>query len=146
MHPSCSPHGAPGPLYLEERWLSSTRFDFRGLNQISKKDWYPLHSFPTSRHTTKGMSLYQDWSLACVPPVWISPGDEWKTALQTIMVPSSVLVMPEGLTNAPTTFQIYYMDMIDVISINIWTTSSSIPTTISQAQTPHSGSTSQTPH
>ena len=40
--------------------------------------------------------------------------------------------MPEGLTNAPATFQRFmndiFADMIDVIVIYIWMTSSSIPT------------------
>jgi len=53
--------------------------------------------------------------------VWISPGDELKTAFQTWYGSFKWLVMPEGLTNSPTLFQRFmndiFVDMIDVIVI-----------------------------
>src|SRR5882724_10620980 len=53
--------------------------------------------------------------------VWISPGDQWKTAFQTCYSSFEWLVMPEGLTNAPTAFQRFMNDiftnMIDMIVI-----------------------------
>src|SRR5882724_11335799 len=53
--------------------------------------------------------------------VWISPGDEWKTAFQTHYGSFEWLVIPEGHTNAPAAFQRFmndiFTDMIDVIVI-----------------------------
>jgi len=41
IHPFSLPLSS-SPLYLEERQLSLTLCHFQVLNQISKKDWYPL--------------------------------------------------------------------------------------------------------
>src|SRR5882672_1080274 len=53
--------------------------------------------------------------------VWITPGDEWKTAFRTRYGSFEWLLMPEGLTNAPAAFQRFmndiFADMIDVIVI-----------------------------
>src|SRR5882724_5672051 len=50
--------------------------------------------------------------------VWISPGDEWKTAFQTHYGSFKWLVLPEGLTNAPTAFQRFMIDIIVIIYLD----------------------------
>jgi len=69
----------------------------------------------------KSKSLHQDDLQHVYHLVWISPGDKWKTAIQTCYGSFKWLVMPEGLTNAPATFQRFmndiFVDMIDVIVI-----------------------------
>ena len=52
--------------------------------------------------------------------VHITAGDEWKTAFQTCYGSFEWLVMPEGLTNAPTAFQRFMNDVFtDMIVINV---------------------------
>jgi len=93
------------PLYSEERQLSQLCVNFQGLNWISKRDRYPflLISEPP-RCTMKGMSLHQNWSLAHIHLVWISPGDEWKTAFQALLQFIWVVGNAWRITNSPATF------------------------------------------
>jgi len=87
--------------------------------------------------------------------VWISPGDEWKTAFQTCYGSFEWLVMPEGLNNVPAVFQIFmneiFADIVDAIVIiyldDILIYSNNISKHKSfQAQISCPGSTPQTPH
>ena len=52
--------------------------------------------------------------------VRITAGDEWKTAFRTHYRSFEWLVMPEGLTNAPTAFQRFMNDVFaDMMDINV---------------------------
>jgi len=64
------------------------------------------------------MSLYQIDLQHAYHLVWITAGDKWKTAFQTQYRSFEWLVMPKGLTNAPTALQWFmndvFVDMIDL--------------------------------
>jgi len=79
--PSCSPHGAP-VLFIQKK-DGSLRLcvDFQGLNRISKKDRYPLPLISDLLDTPLKERVYTKIDLQhTYHLVWISPGDEWKTA------------------------------------------------------------------
>ena len=93
--------------------------DFRGLNRITKKDWYPLpfisdllDSPHKARIYTK-IDLQHAYHLVC-----IVEGDKWKTAFCTHYGAFEWLVMPFRLTNAPAAFQRFmnnvFSDLLDV--------------------------------
>jgi len=102
---SFSPHGAQSSL-SEERQLSSTlhRFLRPQLN-------FQERQIPTSTHlqpprcTTKGTSLHKLISGTCTILYGFHLEMNGRLHSKPTMVHSSGLVMPEGLTNAPTAFQ-----------------------------------------
>src|SRR5882724_3215035 len=96
--------------------------DFRGLNQISQKDRYPLPLISNLLDEPIKARIYTKIDLLhAYHLIRVTPGDEWKTAFQTPYGSFEWLVMPEGLTNAPAAFQRFmndiFTDMIDVIVI-----------------------------
>src|SRR5882724_7355063 len=122
IHPSCSSHGAP-VLFIQKK-DGSLRLcvDFRGPNQISQKDQYPLPLISDLLDTPRKARIYTKINLwQAYHLVQVTPGDKWNTAFQTRYSSFEWLVMPEGLTNAPTAFQQFmndiFTDMIDVIVI-----------------------------
>src|SRR5882672_1040571 len=122
IHPSRSSHGAP-VLFIQKK-DGSLRLcvDFRGLNQISKKDRYPLPLISDLLDAPRKARIYTKIDLRhAYHLVQVTHGDEWKTAFRTRYGSFEWLVMPEGLTNAPAAFQRFmndiFADMIDVIVI-----------------------------
>jgi hypothetical protein len=80
--------------------------DYRALNVITRKNWYPLpliddliHQLKDARYFTK---LDVCWGYNNVR---IREGDEWKATFCTNMGLFEPLVMYFGLTNSPATFQ-----------------------------------------
>ena len=114
-----SSHGAP-VLFVKKKdsslWLC---VDFRGLNKIMKKDWYPLPlisdllDFPCKACIYTKIDLWHAYYL-----VRITEGDEWKTTFRTRYGAFEWAVMPFGLTNAPAAFQCFmndvFSDLLDV--------------------------------
>ena len=96
--------------------------DFRGLNNITKKDRYPL-PFISDLLTTAGKArMYTTLDLRhAYHLVRITEGDEWKTAFWTRYGSFEWLVMPFGLTNTPAAFQRFmndiFSDLLDVYVI-----------------------------
>ena len=87
--------------------------DFRGLNDITIKNKYPLPlidpSFEPLCHArvfTK-LDLRNAYHLVC-----IREGNEWKTAFNTPLGHFEYLVMPFGLSNAPAVFQALVNDIL----------------------------------
>ncbi|EGN91938.1 hypothetical protein SERLA73DRAFT_37839, partial [Serpula lacrymans var. lacrymans S7.3] len=100
-----SKHGAP-VLFVQKK-NSSLRLciDFQGLNNITKKDNYPLPHISNLLDTLSRTKIYTKLNLRhTYHLVQIADGDEWKTAFQTHYGPYKWLVMPFGLTNAPVCF------------------------------------------
>ena len=114
-----SPHGAPVLFSRNSNGSLRLCVDYRGLNKISKKDWYPLPLISDLLATAGKARIYTTLDLRhAYHLVRITEGDEWKTAFRTHYGSFEWLVMPFGLTNAPAAFQRFmndiFSDMLDV--------------------------------
>ncbi|KAJ3527189.1 hypothetical protein NMY22_g9879 [Coprinellus aureogranulatus] len=80
--------------------------DYRGLNAITKKDRYPLPHIDDLLDRAQGCKFFTVVDLKnAFNLVRIREGDEWKTAFRTPLGLFEYLVMPMGLTSAPSVFQ-----------------------------------------
>jgi hypothetical protein len=116
--PSASKHSAPVLFVKKKNGSLQLCVDFRALNCITKKDWYPLPLINNllnvprrAQHYTK-LDLWHAYHL-----VWVAKGNEWKTTFRTCYGSFEWLVIPEGLTNAPAAFQQFmnsvFLDLLD---------------------------------
>ena len=82
--------------------------DYRALNEITKKDRYPL---PLIRETLNNLSKAKWFTkldvIAAFHKIRVAEGDEWKTAFRTRFGLFEWLVTPFGMANSPSTFQRY---------------------------------------
>ena len=82
--------------------------DYRGLNNITIKNRYPL---PLVRETLDSLGKAKFFTkldiIAAFNKLRIAEGDEWKTAFITRFGLFETLVTPFGLCNAPSSFQHY---------------------------------------
>lgn len=87
--------------------------DYRGLNNITVKNRYPLPLMNSDFDQIQGakfftkLDLHNAYHLVC-----IREADEWKTAFNTPTGHYQYLVMPFGLTNAPAVFQALVNDVL----------------------------------
>jgi hypothetical protein len=75
-----------------------TCIDYRGLNDITVKNRYPLPLISSAFNLLQGPLFSPCW-IYKTPTTW--GGYEWKTAFNTASGHYEQLVMPFGLTNAP---------------------------------------------
>jgi hypothetical protein len=119
IRPSTSPHRAP-VLFIPKKDSSlQLCVDFRGLNQITKKDHYPLPLILDLLDAPKKAQIYTKLDLVhAYHLVQIAEGDEWKTTFCTRYGSYEWHVMPFRLTNAPAVFQQFvndiFSDLLDV--------------------------------
>ena len=90
-----------------------------GLNQITKKDRYPLPCISDLLDSPRKARLFTKINLQhAYHLVWIHEGDEWKTAFRTCYGSFEWHVMPFGLSNAPAAFQrlmnSIFADLLDI--------------------------------
>ena len=122
IRPSSSPFGAPVLLVKKKDGSMRMCVDYRGLNDITEKNNFPLpriddlhDQLATASFFTK-LDLYSGYH-----QIPIRPGDEPKTAFTSRYGTYEFLVMPFGLTNAPATFQTamnaLFYDWLDVFVI-----------------------------
>lgn len=105
---STSPAGAP--ILFAKKADGSLRVcvDYRGLNEITVKNRYPLPRIDEMLDRLVGAKIFTKLDLRdAYHRIRIKRGDEWKTAFRTRYGHYEYLVMPFGLTNAPATFQAY---------------------------------------
>ena len=121
IRPSRSPCEAPVLFIRKKDGSLRLCVDFRGLNQISKKDRYPLPLISDLLDAPRKARVYTKIDLRHMYHlVRITEGDEWKTAFRTRYRSFEWLVMPEGLTNAPAAFQRFMNDIFaDMIDVNV---------------------------
>lgn len=113
IRPSSSP--AASPVLFVKKPDGGLRFcvDYRGLNNISVKDRYPLPLVKESLNNLKGMKYFSKIDIvAAFNNVRIKEGQEYLTAFRTRFGLYESLVMPFGLTGAPATFQRFINDTL----------------------------------
>ena len=99
---------AAAPVLLVRKPGGGVRFcvDYRGLNELSVKDRYPL---PLIHETLRNLGSARWFTkldiIAAFHKIRIQPGEEWKTAFRTRYGLFEWNVTPFGLTGAPATFQ-----------------------------------------
>ncbi|KAK9513191.1 hypothetical protein VZT92_026747 [Zoarces viviparus] len=113
IRPSSSPAGA-GFFFVEKKDKTLRPcIDYRGLNEITVKNRYPLPLIATAFELLQGATIFSKLDLRnAYHLVRIREGDEWKTAFNTPKGHYEYLVMPFGLTNAPAIFQALVNDVL----------------------------------
>ena len=87
--------------------------DFRGLNDITVKNKYPLPLIDSAFGPLHKATIFSRFDLRNASHlVRIREGDEWKTGFNTPRGHFEYMVMPFGLTNAPAVFQTLINDVL----------------------------------
>src|SRR5882724_7919285 len=114
--------GSAPVLFAKKDGTLQLCVDFQNLNKITWMDWYPIPLITNLLNQLGSAKVYTKLDLhAGYHNVRIAVGHEWKTALQTQYGSFEFLVMPMGLTNAPTMFQAFmnhiFRDMTDIFIV-----------------------------
>ena len=105
---SKSPAGAPILFVRKLDGRFRLCVNYRGLNNLTIKNWYPLLLIGKSLNRLGRAKQFTQLDLTSAYH-WmrIKEGDEWKTAFRTWYGHFEYQVMPFGLSNAPASFQGY---------------------------------------
>jgi hypothetical protein len=106
IRPSSSPFGAPILFAAKKNGRLRMCVDYRELNNITLKDKYAIPLVQDCFDSLVGSTIFSTLDLASgyyQVPIW--PADIPKTAMNTKFGSFEWLVMPFGLTSAPSTFQ-----------------------------------------
>ncbi|TKX19702.1 hypothetical protein C1H76_8148 [Elsinoe australis] len=111
---SVSPAGAPILFVPKKDKSLRLCVDYRGLNDVSIKNRYPLPLITEMLDRVQGATVYTKIDLRdAYHRIRIRRGDEWKTAFRCRYGHFEYVVMPFGLANAPATFQAYISRCLD---------------------------------
>jgi hypothetical protein len=121
IKPSISPASAPVLFAKNPDGSLRLCIDYRGLNKITKKNWYPIPLIANLINRLRSATMYTKIDLrAGYNNIRIAEGHEWKTAFQTRYRLFEYLVMPFGMTNSPATFQHFMNDIFhDLINTSV---------------------------
>ena len=98
------------PIPFNKKPDSSLRLyvDYRGLNNLTIKNRYPLPLIGESLDWLRRAKRFTQLDLtSAYHQMRIKKGDKWKTVFQTRYGHFEYLVMPFGLSNVPASFQSY---------------------------------------
>uniref|UniRef100_A0A4W5LKA1 ribonuclease H n=1 Tax=Hucho hucho TaxID=62062 RepID=A0A4W5LKA1_9TELE len=113
IRPSSSPAGAGFFFVGKKDGSLRPCIDYRGLNNITVKNTYPLPLMSSAFERLQGASVFTKLDLRnAYHLVRIKEGDEWKTAFNTPRGHFEYLVMPFGLSNSPAVFQALINDVL----------------------------------
>ncbi len=113
IRPSSSPAGAGFFFVAKKDGSLRPCIDYRGLNNITVKNTYPLPLMSSAFERLQGASIFTKLDLRnAYHLVRIREGDEWKTAYNTPRGHFEYLVMPFGLSNSPAVFQALVNDVL----------------------------------
>ncbi|KAG1964568.1 retrotransposable element [Pimephales promelas] len=113
IQPSSSPAGAGFFFVGKKDGSLRPCIDYRGLNNITVKNSYPLPLMSSAFERLQGASIFTKLDLRnAYHLVRIRKGDEWKTAFNTPRGHFEYLVMPFGLSNSPAVFQALVNDVL----------------------------------
>ncbi|XP_041926577.1 uncharacterized protein LOC121690215 [Alosa sapidissima] len=106
IRPSSSPAGAGFFFVGKKDGALRPCIDYRGLNNITVKNRYPLPLMSSAFELLQGAKIFSKLDpRSAYHLVQVREGDEWKTAFNTPSGHYKYLVMPFGLTNCPAVFQ-----------------------------------------
>lgn len=111
--PSCAPYASP--ILFAEKKDGSLRFcvDYRKLNQLTKKDRYPLPLIEeTLARVTGAKYLTRLDIIAAFNKLRMHPDSEDFTTFITSLGAYKYKVLPFGLTNGPASYQHYMNDIL----------------------------------
>uniref|UniRef100_A0A4W5JRV3 Gypsy retrotransposon integrase-like protein 1 n=1 Tax=Hucho hucho TaxID=62062 RepID=A0A4W5JRV3_9TELE len=113
IRPSSSPAGAGFFFVGKKDGSLRPCIDYRGLNNITVKNTYPLPLMSSAFERLQGAFIFTKLDLRnAYHLVRIKKGDEWKTAFNTPRGHFEYLVMPFGLSNSPAVFQALINDVL----------------------------------
>uniref|UniRef100_A0A803SRK7 Gypsy retrotransposon integrase-like protein 1 n=1 Tax=Anolis carolinensis TaxID=28377 RepID=A0A803SRK7_ANOCA len=111
IRPSQSPAASP-VMFVKKSGELRLVVDYRALNNITKRNSYPLPLISDLLDRLRGAKVYTKLDLrGAYNLVRIREGDEWKTAFQTKFGLFESRVMNYGLCGAPATFQHFVNDI-----------------------------------
>lgn len=113
IRPSSSPLGAGFFFVGKKDGSLRPCIDYRGLNDITVKNKYPLPLMDSAFAPLHGSTIFTKLDLRnAYHLVRVREGDQWKTAFNTPLGHFEYEVMPFGLTNAPAVFQSLVNDVL----------------------------------